>query len=138
MSCLSVTNEAVYLAVPTVKKPLLIEHKWAGSVKILLLLCLILPSFSARAASGWTDYGYVSELVPTIHHRFKVNIVVNNNKSGCKDKQWFYQDYNAAGAKEMYLALLEAVASNLEVRVYVTGRCNIDSYSEISELGIRR
>jgi len=98
---------------------------------------LLLISFSSLANPGWTSYGYVIELVPTIHHRFKVNIDVKGNKSPCKDKQWFYQDYAKAGAKEMYLALLEAVSSNKLVRVYVTGRCNINEYAEISSIGIR-
>ena len=101
------------------------------------LIILLLISFSVQASSGWTTYGNVIELVPTIHHRFKVNIDVKGNKSDCKEKQWFYQDYNVSGAREMYLALLEAVSSNKTVRVYVTGRCNINEYSEISEIGIR-
>ena len=101
------------------------------------LITLLLISFSAHSTSGWTNYGKVIELVPTIHHRFKVNVDVKGNKSDCKEKQWFYQDYNVSGAREMYLALLEAVSSNKTVRVYVTGRCNINEYSEISEIGIR-
>ena len=102
------------------------------SLPAIVFLCV---SFTASASSGWTEYGYVVELVPTIHHRFKVNIDVKGNKSGCDEEQWFYQDYDISGAKEMYLALLEAVSSNKSVRVYVTGRCNINEYSEISELG---
>lgn len=103
-----------------------------------LLVILWLASFAAQAASGWTGYGHVIELVPGIHHRYKVNIDVGDNESGCKEKQWFYQDYDISGAKQMYLALLEALSSNKQVRVYVTGRCNINDYAEISELGIHR
>ncbi len=106
-------------------------------MKALLLIVLTLLSYSASATSGWTTYGRVIELVPTIHHRFKVNIDVKDNGSACKEKQWFYQDYNVNGSREMYLALLEAVSSNKSIRVYVTGRCDINEYSEISELGIR-
>jgi hypothetical protein len=106
-------------------------------MKALLLMVLTLLSYSASATSGWTTYGRVIELVPTIHHRFKVNIDVKDNGSACKEKQWFYQDYNVNGSREMYLALLEAVSSNKSIRVYVTGRCDINEYSEISELGIR-
>ncbi len=97
----------------------------------------MLFSHSVSATSGWTSYGYIIELVPTIHFRFKVNIDVKGNSSACKQKQWFYQDYNVSGSREMYLALLEAVLSNKPVRVYVTGRCDVKEYSEISELGIR-
>lgn len=106
-------------------------------MRILLLIISMLSAFPAQATSGWTSYGHVVELVPTIHFRFKVKIDVKDNKSECKEKQWFYQDYNASGSREMYLALLEAVSSNKLVRVYVTGRCDINEYSEISELGIR-
>ncbi len=106
-------------------------------MKALLLIVLTLLSYSASATSGWTTYGRVIELVPTIHHRFKVNIDVKGNKSACKEKQWFYQDYNVNDSREMYLALLEAVSSDKSIRVYVTGRCDINEYSEISELGIR-
>ena len=41
-------------------------------------------SFDSPASSGWTDYARVIELVPTIHHRFKVNIDVEQNESGCE------------------------------------------------------
>ncbi len=102
-----------------------------------MALLLMLSFSSVAATSGWTGYGKVIELVPTIHQRFKVNIDIKGNKSDCREKQWFYQDYSLPGAKEMYLALLEAVSSNKTVRVYVTGRCNISEYSEISEVGIR-
>ena len=102
-----------------------------------VLILLLLTSFSCLASSGWTTYGKVIELVPTIHHRFKVNIDIEGNKSSCKEEQWFYQDYELSGAREMYLTLLEAISSNMTVRVYVTGRCNINDYSEISELGIK-
>ena len=106
-------------------------------MRIALFTLLLLSSIFCQASSGWTGYGYVIELIPTIHRRFKVNIDVKGNKSACKEEQWFYQDYDVSGAKEMYLTLLEAVSSNKSVRVYVTGRCNLNEYSEISELGIR-
>ncbi|NOQ87770.1 MAG: hypothetical protein GQ550_02510 [Gammaproteobacteria bacterium] len=106
-------------------------------MRFLFLTILMLFNYSAQATSGWTSYGHVIELVPTIHFRFKVNIDVKGNNSACKEKQWFYQDYNVSGSREMYLALLEAVSSNKQVRVYVSGRCDVKEYSEISELGIR-
>ncbi len=106
-------------------------------MNIIFAFMMLALSFSATASSGWTGYGKVIELVPTIHHRFKVNIDVKGNKSNCEEEQWFYQDYNTSGAREMYLALLEAISSNITVRVYVTGRCNINEYSEVSEVGIR-
>ena len=107
-------------------------------MKSYIFLLGILLSFSSHATSGWTEYGYVVELVPTIHYRFKVNIALKGNKSGCKEKQWFYQDYDKSGARAMYMALLESITADKTVRVYVTGRCNIDEYAEISSVGIRR
>lgn len=106
-------------------------------MRYFVFTLLLTLNFSVLASSGWTGYGNVIELIPTIHHRFKVNIDVKENKSACKEKQWFYQDYSVAGTREIYLALLEAVSSNKTVRVYVTGRCNINEYAEISEVGIR-
>lgn len=106
-------------------------------MKYILVALVSMLSFTATANSGWTGYGYVIELNPTIHHRFKVHLDVKANESSCREKQWFYQDYNASGAREMYLALLEAVVSNKTVRVYVTGRCDINEFAEISEVGIR-
>ena len=103
----------------------------------LLFIIIAGWSLDASASSGWTDYAGVVELVPTIHHRFKVAVAVKQNESGCKQKQWFYQDYDTAGSREIFITLLEAVSSNKQVRVYVTGRCNIDDYSEISSVGIR-
>lgn len=102
-----------------------------------VFMIMLLVSFPCHATSGWTDYGYVIELQPGIHQRFKVNIDVKGNSSSCKQKQWFYQDYGLSGAREMYMALLEAVSAQKLVRVYVTGRCNLNEYSEISEVGIR-
>ena len=109
-----------------------------GKARLYLSALVFFASSSIYAGSGWTDYGYVEELIPTIHHRFKVNIALKGNKSGCKEKQWFYQDYDISGAKEMYLALLASMSADKAVRVYVTGRCNSDDYAEISSVGIRR
>ena len=103
----------------------------------LVVMLLAVCTLDAAASSGWTDYAEVIELVPTIHHRFKVNIAVKQSESDCKQQQWFYQDYDSAGSHQMFVTLLEAVSSNKKVRVYVTGRCNIDGYSEISSVGIR-
>lgn len=106
-------------------------------MRSILFTVLLFTSFSSLATSGWTGYGYIIELQPGIHHRYNVNIDVKGNNSSCKQKQWFYQNYEISGAREMYLALLEAVSTLKLVRVYVTGRCDINGYSEISEVGIR-
>jgi len=93
---------------------------------------------TAAADSGWTGYANVSELQPTGLHYYRVRLPVKENPSGCKDKEWFFQDYGGPGAKEMYATLLEALKSGLKVRVFVTGRCNLDGHSEISSLSAIR
>ena len=90
----------------------------------------------AFAVSGWTDYVPVKELTPTIHGRFLVKLKVTENPSGCKNKKVFYRDYGIPGAEQMYDALLKAVAADKKVRVYVTGICDLNGYSEISSVAI--
>lgn len=108
-----------------------IRLRCATSLSILLSV----PTM-AFAVSGWTDYVPVVELTPTIHGRYLVKLKVSENPSGCKNKEVFYQDYNVPGSKEMFSALLDAVASGKKVRVYVTGKCELNGYSEISSVTI--
>ena len=91
----------------------------------------------AQAEAGWTDYAPVTELTPTIHQRYEVTIAVQQNPSGCREKQVFFQDYSAKGSEQMYLALLESVSSGKRVRVFVTGECGVNGYARISAVGIR-
>jgi hypothetical protein len=88
------------------------------------------------AASGWTEYAAITELTPTIHGRFLVKLGTAENPSGCKDKQTFYQDYGIPGSEQMFRTLLEAVVSEKKVRLYVTGGCELNGYSEISSVSI--
>lgn len=91
----------------------------------------------AMADAGWTNYALVTELTPTVHQRYEVTIAVEQNPSGCREKQVFFQDYSAKGSEQMYLALLESVGSGKRVRVFVTGECGVSGYSRISAVGIR-
>ena len=91
----------------------------------------------AMAEAGWTDYALVTELTPTIHQRYEVTIAVQQNPSGCREKQVFFQDYSAIGSQQMYLALLESVSSGKRVRVFVTGECGVSGYSRISSVSLR-
>jgi len=104
---------------------------------VLGALGLVAGASDAVADAGWTDYALVTELTPTIHQRYEVTIAFARNPSGCRDKQTFYQDYSAKGSEQMYLALLESVGAGKKVRVYVTGVCGVDGYSQISAVGIR-
>jgi hypothetical protein len=98
----------------------------------------LLSSFAsaALADSGWTDYVRVSELTPTVHQRYLVKLKVSENPSGCKDKETFYQDYSATGSDQMFRVLLEALSSGNTIRVFVTGKCEINGYAEISSISI--
>ena len=88
------------------------------------------------ADSGWTDYVTVAELVPTARHYYELRLPVKENPSSCKNKTGFYQDYDAPGADKMFLTILEGIKSGLRIRVYVTGKCNLFDYSEISSVSV--
>jgi len=98
---------------------------------------LVAAAPAALAEAGWTDYALVPELTPTIHQRYEVTIAVQQNPSGGREKQVFFQDYSAKGSEQMYLALLESVSSGKRVRVFVTGECGVSGYSRISAVGLR-
>jgi hypothetical protein len=97
---------------------------------------LLFASLPAYATSGWTGYASVAELTPTMHQRYLVKLTKSENPSGCRNKEMFYQDYDTPGSKLMFRTLLEAVVSGNKVRVYVTGKCALDGYSEITSVGI--
>ena len=106
------------------------------SLKHLTILLLLATPLSAIAESGWTDYTLITELIPGSHQRYIVSLGNAKNPAGCKNKQTFYQDYNASGSSQMFDTLLQATATGNEVRVYVTGKCELNGYSEISSVGI--
>lgn len=103
---------------------------------IIIGIVTLLFSHLAHSAAGWTDYVTVAELIPTSRHYYIFKLPVMNNPSGCKEENWFYQNYNALGSDKMFNALLEGIKTRLRLRVYVTGVCNLDGYSEISSIGI--
>ena len=104
--------------------------------QLIGMLCLALLSGTAWSSAGWTSYATVTELTPTTAGRFLLRLDVSDNPSGCKNKQWFYQDYRGTGADLMFHALLTALTSGQKVRVYVTGSCDLNGYSEITSASI--
>ena len=88
------------------------------------------------AAAGWTSYGVVSELNATTSGQFLVKLEVASSPSDCKDKKWFYSDYSRTGAEYMFRTLLGGVTSGKKVRVYVSGLCDVNGYSEITSASI--
>ena len=101
-------------------------------------LCASLLIGAAHAGSGWTDLAQVQDLRTSTQHYYSVRLDVKGNPSDCRDKQWFFQDYGVPGSDKMFLTLLESVKSRIRVRVYVTGRCNLDGYSEFSSVSVVR
>ena len=104
---------------------------------VIALHALLFPQY-AQAKAGWTDYVSVAELVPTGRHYFEVRLPVKENPSGCRDKIWFYRDYSSSGSEKMFEVLFEGIKSGVQVRVYVTGVCNLNGYSEISSVSVVR
>lgn len=106
-----------------------------AAIAILLLGSSLAAPLQARA--GWTDYARVGELIATGRHYYEVRIPVDN-PSGCREDHWYYQNYDAPGSTQMFEILLDAIESNVRVRLYVTGVCNINGYAEISSVGVSR
>lgn len=96
---------------------------------------LALPPL-VRAEAEWTDYVRIAELVATARRYYEVRLPVTENPSGCRDKTWFYQDYSLEGSDKMFETILEGLQSGKKVRVYVTGKCNVNGYSEFTAVGI--
>ncbi len=107
-------------------------------VSIAIVFSAMLFSQFAQASAGWTDFVTVEELVPTARHYYEVRLPVKENPSGCKNKTWFYQNYDSRGSDKMYDTLLEGIKSGYRLRVYVTGICNIHDYSEFSSVSVIR
>ena len=105
-------------------------------LSIIIGVSSLLFSHIALAETGWTDFVNTAELVPTSRHYYEVRLPVKENPSGCKEKFWFYQDYDSTGSDMMYKTLLEGIKSGIRLRVYVTGKCNINGYSEFSAVSI--
>lgn len=105
-------------------------------ITVVFGVCVLALSPATQADGGWTDYVTIAELVPTGRHYYEVRLPVRENPSRCKNKVWFYQDYNSPGSERMFQTFLEAVKSELRLRVYVTGKCNLNGYSEISSVGV--
>lgn len=108
-------------------------------ISVMLLTTLSFAAISnARADSGWTDAGPVLELTPSVAGRYVAKIGVTQNPSGCREKQMFYQDYSDKGADQMYRALLEALSAGKNVRVFVTGSCELNGHAQISSVTVVR
>lgn len=94
--------------------------------------------FSVRAEAGWSEYSSIVELTAdTVQQRFLLELKSPNSPSGCRNEKVFYQDYATKGVDQMYRMLLEAVAADKAVKVFVSGGCELKGYSEIISVSIR-
>lgn len=105
---------------------------------LIIALNSIFFSHFAYAGAGWTDFVKVAELIPTDRHYYEVRLQVRDNPSGCKEKAWFYQNYETRGADKMFSILLEGIKEEIKLRVHVTGVCNINGYAEFSSVSVIR
>lgn len=102
----------------------------------LIPLCLsAFPAF-VHAEAGWTDYAAVTELIPTSRHYYELRLPVDKNPSGCRNTSSFYQDYGINGSDQMFSTLLTSLEAGKRVRLYVTGKCNLNGYAEFTAVGI--
>ena len=105
-------------------------------VRTLIGICTLMLSSTAWAEAGWTDEVSVIELIPTGKHYFELRLAGKKNPSGCREKNWFYINYEARGADKMYDLFVDNIKTELRLRVYVTGVCNLSGYSEISSVSV--
>ena len=118
-------------------------HTWTPTIPhpITLIIAAIFWSMlpgPVLAKAGWTDYVSAAELIPTSKHYYEVRLPVSDNPSGCREKNWFYQNYETLGSDKMFEVLLESIKSGIPVRVYVTGNCNLQGYAEFNSVGVTR
>jgi hypothetical protein len=105
-------------------------------VSLIVILYALLFSHFAHARAGWTNYVNVAELVPRARLYYEVKLPVKMNPSGCREANWFYQNYGSLGSSKMFDILLEGIKSGIRMRVYVTGVCNLNGYSEFSAISV--
>lgn len=106
--------------------------------RVVVLLVAFAAVSVARAAAGWSEYASVAEITPTSQERYQFRLNLAKNTSGCKSPDTFYQDYDSVGSDRMYNLLLQALTDDKKVRVYVTGRCELNGYAEISAVSLIR
>jgi hypothetical protein len=119
------------------------RHITETGVKLGALLCAAVAVFAVSipgyaGEASWSKHTTVVELTPTGQQRYEFRLNLTESPAGCKNPDTFYQDYDAVGSERMYNLLLHALTDDKEVRVYATGRCELNGYAEISAVSIRR
>lgn len=112
-----------------------------AAYSLILFLSGFLSVFlsgNTYADAGWTEAAPVIEVNPTAKHFYQFRLLDIESPADCKQKNGFYQDYKDRGADQIYQALLEAISANLNVKVFVTGGCNLKGFAEVSSVIITR
>jgi len=106
------------------------------SIAIVIGFYLLMLSTAAAADAGWIDDTEVVELIPTGRHYYELHLTAKNNSSGCREKNWFYINYDTPGADKMFDLFVDSITKALHLKVYVTGVCNLNGYAEISAVSV--
>lgn len=96
------------------------------------LAAAIFPACVSAGVAGWTPVTRVTALEPTTHGRLLFQLRTEKSTSGCRSKDWYFVDYTGTGPRLMFHVLKDALLMEKPVKVFVTGRCDLDGYSEIS------
>ena len=102
----------------------------------IVFFIVLLASNPISAESGWTSTTQVIEITATTAGKFIIHATPEKNPTDCKDKERFFLDYSLPGANKIYLLLLDAAVSQLPVKLYITGRCELFGMSELSKASI--
>ena len=105
-------------------------------VRLVTAGALCLLPLTAAASAGWTEYVKVAELVPTSRHYYELRLPVSKNPSGCREQNWFYQNYDTSGSAHMFEVLLKSLSTDIRLRIYVTGVCNLNGYAEFTSVSV--
>ena len=105
-------------------------------VTILIGICTVMLSSVVRADAGWSGEVTVVELISTSKHYYELQLAGKKHPSGCREKGWFYIDYDASGADMMFDLFVDSIIRPIRLKVYVTGNCNLSGYSEISSVSV--
>jgi len=93
-----------------------------GYLAVLIGIFAQLASPTTRAAADWTDYVQVIELIPTGRHYYEVQLDIEKNPSGCREKDWFYLNYDAPGADKIFDLFVDNIKSELRLRLKIISK----------------
>lgn len=104
-----------------------------SNIKILATTIMLFGSISsAYSEAEWTNSGYIQEVQATTSGVLVVRGKLGGNPSGCKDGDSYYADFSMKGTEKIFFLLLQSIATRNRVKLFVTGRCDLNGMSEIS------